>query len=74
MTKRYLKSELIRLAAEMVRGQGMPSNHYDDWDWPKSMPSTAWGEVRRSANKAQEQCRQWGIAIKELADKIKEEP
>jgi DNA-directed RNA polymerase subunit RPC12/RpoP len=34
------KSLLVKVAAEMVRGEGMPSEFLEDWDLPKSTPAS----------------------------------
>jgi hypothetical protein len=65
-----VRGDLIKLAAEMLEGKGMPSKHYEDWDWPQHMPKKAWGKVLDAAYATRGQCLEWGIKVRELADKL----
>jgi hypothetical protein len=61
---------LIRLAASMVRGSGMPSEHYEDHGWCKTTPQAERRRVLEQAERANEQARQWGTELKKLADML----
>lgn len=64
------KKELISLAAEMVMAKNMPSQHYDDWDWPQGMQITSWRKVFDAAYSAENQCKDWAVRLREIADSI----
>lgn len=68
MEKAY--SKLIKIAAEMAMCQSMPSPVYSDWSFPKGMQPTAWRKVCGSALSAENQCKQWAIRVKEIADSL----
>ena len=65
-----VRGELIRLAAEMVQCRNMLACPIEDWAWPKSTPVSVRRNVLADAAKAREQCRQWGIKIRALADRL----
>ena len=65
-----IRGELIRLAAEMVQCHNMPSSVQEDWAWPKSTPVSVRRNTLADAAKAREQCRQRGIKIRELSDRL----
>jgi len=65
-----VKGKLIQLAAEMARRNNMPSMYHEDWGWPKGMQITSWRKVFDSAKNADEQCRQWAIALRKVADEL----
>ena len=68
-----IKSELIKLSAQMALRTNMPSDCHEDWDWPKGMQVTSWRKVYDAAAKAHEQCRVWSVALAELVDKIEDD-
>ena len=62
------KSVLIKLAAEMVRGESMPHEFVEDWDLPKTTPARARKEIALSSSLAHWQCREWGNRIRKIID------
>ena len=66
-----IKGELIKLAAEMAMCQNMPSKYYEDWNWPKGMQITSWRKVFDSALKAENQCKDWAVRLKEIVENEK---
>ena len=65
-----IKSELIKLASEMAQSQNMPSGYYEDWKWPKGMQITSWRKVADAAFKAEDQCKDWAVRLRKIADSI----
>lgn len=65
-----VKSELIKLAAQMALCTNMPSDCHEDWDWPKGMQITSWRKVYDASTKSHEQCRSWAVALSKLADRL----
>ena len=65
-----VKSELIRLAAEMARCQNMPSPITDDWDLPKTTPKTAFHKIEAAGCLAEDQCKAWAVRLRKIADSI----
>ena len=64
------KSELIRLAAEMLRGKNMPSMFADDWKLPASTPTKVIRTIEKVGETADEQCRLWATRLKEISDSL----
>jgi hypothetical protein len=65
---RSLRGDLIRIAAQLVRGEGVP-----DWSGHKFYRSTPRGEQRemlKALRDADEALRRYGIQLKEIADKL----
>jgi len=62
--------DLMKLAAEMVMRQNMPSRYYDDWNWPKGMQITSWRKVSDAADKADEQARDWAVRLRKIIDTL----
>jgi hypothetical protein len=52
------KSRLNKLAAEMVRGEGMPREFVEDWDLPKTTPVKAKREIHAASATSLAQCRE----------------
>lgn len=63
-----VKKQLFSLAAQMVMGIGMPSTDRDSWP-----PHLRWSAILPCAEKANEQARQWGIAIRSIIEQISKE-
>ena len=66
MTDDERQSILIKLAAEIVRGEGMPPEWVGDWDIPKTTPRSARREIQRATLDAREQCRAWSRRIMDV--------
>ena len=64
------KSELIHIAAEMLRGTNMPNEDVVDWGFPKSTPNYVIKTTEEVAVRANEQCRLWAIRLKEISDSL----
>lgn len=62
------RSQLIKLAGEMVRSKGMPSPYVEDWDLPKSTPVKARRQIQEAARMANEQARLWAVALRDIVD------
>ena len=62
------RSKLTKVAAEMVRGNGMPPYCFGDWDLPKSTPAKARREIDAVSQIAHAQCREWSKRIMEIVD------
>lgn len=69
---RELASALILLAAEMVRGKGMPSDQWDDWKLPPRTPTTALRQIMDVSRAAQKQSGDWGRALRLVVDRLRE--
>ena len=65
-----IKMDLIKLSAQMAMLTNMPSDCYDDWNFPKGMQITSWRKVYDASAKAHRQCIEWSNSIKMIADKI----
>ena len=71
MTNEQIKSELIKLAAEMVRCRCMPSEFIDDWQIPKSTPITTRRMIVRTTMAARDQSVEWGAKLARLVRLMK---
>lgn len=66
---RAIHGDLIRLAAQLVRGEGVP-----DWSEYRFCQSTAIGDRRnilKALRDADDAMRIYGIRVREIADKIR---
>lgn len=68
--KEEIYKDLIKLAAEMLGRNNMPSPIAEDWDLPQSTSQKTWFKILQSAGSADEQARVWGVRVGEIADKI----
>lgn len=66
-------SALIKLAVEMVRGTNMPSEFWDDWKWYSTTPITERRKVLKAAERANNQCRDWAVRLRMIADRLSEQ-
>ena len=66
-------AELINLAAEMVRGTDMPSEHWDDHPWQKTTGINERRRVLKEAEKANDRCKDWATRLKAIADRISQQ-
>jgi hypothetical protein len=66
-------AELINLAAEMAQGKDMPSPYWDDHKWYRSTPLAERRGVLKSAEKANDRCRDWAMRIRAVADRLSEQ-
>jgi hypothetical protein len=60
-----LKYQLMKLAAEMITFKNMPPDCEDDWQFPKSISAKQRARIIKHVGKANEQCLQWGLALRE---------
>ena len=67
------KEQLIVLAAEISKGAKMPSEFYEDWDFRKTTPHADKMKAIHSAIFARQQCREWAIQIRKIADGMTQE-
>lgn len=65
-----MKSELTKLSAQMALCNNMPSRYYEDWDWPKGMQVTSWRKVFDSAQKAENQCKEWSLKLSQIINAV----
>lgn len=63
-------ADLIDLTAEMAHGSGMPSEHWDDHPWQKTTGINERRRVLREAAKANDQCRDWAVRLRAIADRL----
>ena len=70
MTDEQTKSRLIKLAAEMARGDGMPNEFISDWNLPKTGTVGARVEIMRATKHARSQCHYWSRRIMEIVDDV----
>jgi hypothetical protein len=62
---------MIKLASEMVRGEGMIPTAWEDHAWRKTTPHAEKIRVLRLADAAEDRARYWGIRLKKVADSIR---
>jgi hypothetical protein len=62
--------QLIKLAAEMARGQNMPSEFLDDWEISKRTSRKTRTEIQRVADRCRKQTGDWSYELRKLADKL----
>ena len=63
--------KLIELAAEMARGERLPSEFIEDYELPKSTPKGAMVEIEKTATRTRTQVCEWGLRIKAISRQIK---
>ena len=68
------RTELLKLAGEMVAGVGMPSTFLEDWKLPKTTPRRACRQIRDAADKADEQCKRWAVRLRGIIDAAAKSP
>jgi len=68
MNDEQIKSRLLKMAAEMMRGKGMPPEFFGDWKLAKTTPITARREIVFHTNAARQQCNDWGRRLMEIVD------
>jgi len=62
------RSQLLKLAAEMVRCEGMPPYFAGDWDLPKTTPVTARRKISEKSQISHAQCKNWSRVIVSILD------
>lgn len=70
MTTREAQSELLKIAAEMVRGEGLPSPYAEDHNWYRTTPVAERIAVERQYEKASNRCKEWAMRLKKVADSL----
>lgn len=65
---RDLSTRLILLAGEMALRKNMPD--FELWDWPKRTTNKILKQADHACSEADEQCKLWAIAIRDVADKL----
>jgi len=63
-------SKLIHIAAEMVRGEGLPSPYAEDHNWYRTTPVAQRVAVEREYERASNRCKEWAMRIKAVADQL----
>lgn len=63
------RSQLIKLAGEMLRGQGMPLPEVEDWGLPTGTSRKTRRKIQEAATAASEQARRWAVAIYDIVDR-----
>lgn len=63
-------AELINLAAEMVRGTDMPSEHWDDHKWQRTTGINERRRILKEAERANDRCRDWANRLRAIADRL----
>jgi hypothetical protein len=74
MAHREMVVRLLKLAAEMVCRKGMPYDCDDDWQFPASVSRKQRSRIYEQIDAAHEQCRQWGIAVRDCAHALNSAP
>jgi hypothetical protein len=74
MAHREMVVRLLNLAAEMVCRKGMPYDCDDDWQFPASVSRKQRSRIYQQIDAAHEQCRQWGIAVRDCARALNSAP
>ena len=62
------RSELMKLASEMVLCQNMPPHCIGDWDIPAPKSAKACREIARVSQASHDQCRIWSKRIMAIVD------
>lgn len=65
-----LHRDLIRLAAQMARGDGLPSEHYADHRWYQTTPASERRDVLKQYARANDQARAWATELRRIADSL----
>lgn len=68
---RTVHSDLIKLAAELVRGDGLPTCF--DNGFYASTPKIERRRITKAMEDVDERCRQWAVRLKTIADKLSEQ-
>jgi hypothetical protein len=71
MTKAEAYAQLIRLAAQMARGDGLMSSFYEDHKWYKSTPMAERRRIVREAETVDSMCKEWAMGVKAAADVLR---
>lgn len=66
-------SYLIKIAAEMVRGQDMPAEFVEDWKLPKTTSGKTKREIESAAKMARAQCCEWAGKIMSVVNEARKE-
>jgi hypothetical protein len=61
-------ADLIKLAAEMVRGEGMPTCF--DGEFYASTPLCERRRIMKAMADVEERCKVWGIRLRNIADRL----
>lgn len=69
MRNAELKSELIKLASEMVCLNGMPDN-VCDMGLPKHLSRKTLGVIQKQSESAQRAAHAWGLRLKKIIDNL----
>ena len=69
--QREMKTELLNLAAEILRARNMPSEFADDWKFCKTTPKKDRRKAVEAGIESRDQCHKWASRIIAIANKIK---
>lgn len=64
-------AELINLAAELARGDGLPTC-FDEDNFYKSTPVAERRRVRAALVKMENRCKDWAVRVRAVADRLSE--
>jgi len=64
------RSEIIKIAAEMLHHPALPSSFIEDWDLPKSTPLKTCRKIIDAADKVDEQCKRWAVRLRSVFDSL----
>ena len=68
------RSLLLKIAAEMVRGDGMPPEWIGDWqNIGKATPMKTKREIEFAAKESRAQCREWSRRIMQILESTKKD-
>lgn len=67
------RSLLIKVAAEMFRGEGMPPQFLEDWELPKTTPVSVKKRLISKSNDAHRKAFAWGQSLKSVIQYLERE-
>lgn len=62
--------KLIKIAAEMARGQNMPSEFIEDWEISNKISRKTRAEIQRVADRCRKQTGDWSYEIRQIANEL----
>lgn len=66
--KDRIRSVLIQMAAEMVRGKNMPSEFIEDWELPRTTPKKVYRQIVEQSRASRGQCIEWSGTLRKVYD------
>ena len=68
LSKDRIRTVLIQMAAEMVRGKNMPSEFIEDWDLPVATSRKTRRRITEQARASRGQCIEWSATLRRVYD------